>query len=110
MGLPDCNRHIVCNEPDTVIKEKDTDMCLVKDVAIPSDYNIQKKVIGMISKYVDHQIECHRMWNEKVQVIPVIKDATGLVENNIKKYFSRIPRYHNITNLQRSEILGTAIY
>ena len=31
------------NKPDLVIKEKETDMCLIIDVAISSDYNIQKK-------------------------------------------------------------------
>ena len=50
------------------------------DAAIPSDYNIQKKAAEKITKYVDLQIECQRIWNKKVEIIPVIIGATGIVE------------------------------
>ena len=72
-------------------------------MAIPSDYNIQKK-----SKYVDLQIECQRLWKKKVEVILVIIGTTGIVDKTIKKYVWRIPGCHNIYSLQRSAILGTA--
>ena len=60
-----------------------------------------------MSKYVDLQIECQRLWNKKVD-IPVIIGATGIVDKNTKKYVGRIPGCHNIYSLQRSAILGTA--
>ena len=78
------------------------------DVAIPSDYNIQKKATEKISKYVDHQIECQRLWNKKVEVIPVIMGATEIVDMTIKKYVGRIPGCHNNYSLQRSASLGTS--
>ena len=59
-----------------------------------------------MSKYVDLQIECQRLWNKKVEVIPVIIGATGIVDKNIKKYVGRIPGCHNIYSLQRLAILG----
>ena len=95
-----------CNKPDIVIQEKKSDRCQIIDVAIPSDYNIQKKATEKMSKYVDLQIECQRMWNKKVEVIPVIIGATGIVDKNIKKYVGRIPGHHNIYSLHRSAILG----
>ena len=64
-----------------------------------------------MSKYTDLQIECQRIWNKRVEVIPVIIDATGLVDRNINtyiKYQGKIPGSHNIYNLQRSAILRTA--
>ena len=70
--------------------------------------NIQKKATEKMSKYVDLQIECLRLWNKKVEVIPVIIGATGIVDKNIKKYVGRIPGCHNIYSLQRPAILGTA--
>ena len=78
------------------------------DVAIPSDYNIQKKATGKMSKYVDLQIECQRLWRKKVEVIPVIIGATGIVDKNIKKYVGRIPGCHIIYSPQRSAVLETA--
>ena len=102
------DRHVPCNKPDIVIKEKKSDMCQIIDVAIPSDYNIQKKPTEKMSKYVALPIECQRIWNKKVEVIPVIIGSTGIVDKNIKKYIGRIPGHHNFCNLQRSAILGTA--
>ena len=65
---------------------------------MPGDYSIQKKATEKMSKYVDLKIECQRLWNKKVEVIPVIIGATGIVD---KKYVIRIPGHHNIYNLQR---------
>ena len=79
-------------------------------MAIPSDYNIQKKATENMSKYVDLQIECQRLWNKKVEVIPVIIGATGIVDKNIKKYVGRIPGCNNIYSLQRSAILGNSTF
>ena len=67
------DRHVPCNKPDIVIQEKKADKCQIIVVAIPSDYNIQKKATEQMSKYVDLQIECQRIWNKKVEVIPVIR-------------------------------------
>ena len=71
------DRHGPCNKPDIVIQEK-SDMCKIIDVVIPSDYNIQKKATEKMSKYVDLQIECQRLWNKEVEVIPVIIGANGI--------------------------------
>ena len=61
-----------------------------------------------MSRYVDLNTECQRLWNKKVEVIPVIIGATGIVNKNIKKYVGRIQDCHNMYSLQRSAILGTA--
>ena len=95
------HRHIPCNKSDIIIQEKDSERCLIIDVAIPSDYNIQKKATEKMSKYVDLQIECQRMWNKKVEVIPIIIGATGIVEKGIQNYLKKIPGKHNLYNLQR---------
>ena len=55
-------RHKPHNKPHIVIKEKETDMCLIIDVAIPSDYNTQKATEKM-TNYGDLQIKYQRMWD-----------------------------------------------
>ena len=37
-----------------------------------------------MSKYVDFQIEYQRIWNKKVEVIPVIIGATGIVTRTLR--------------------------
>ena len=91
------DRHVLCTKAHIAIQEKKADRCQIIDVAISSDYNIQKKATEKMSKYVDLQIECQRVWNKKV--IQVIIGATGIVEKNFKKYVGRIPGCHNIYNL-----------
>ena len=102
------DKHIQCNKPDLIVQEKESERCVIIDVAILSDYNIQKKATDKMSKYVDLQIKCQRMWDKKVEVIPLIIGATGVVDRNIQSCLKKISGKHNIYNLQRSAILGTA--
>ena len=58
-------------------------------------------------KYEDFTIEIQRMWNVKTKVIPVIIGATGTISNSFRKYVS-IPGKHEVKELQKTAILGTA--
>ena len=53
-------------------------------------------------------IEIQRMWNAKTRVIPVITGATGTVSKSFSKYISTIPGNHEVKELQKTAILGTA--
>jgi hypothetical protein len=48
------------------------------------------------------------MWNVKARVIPVITGATGTISKSFRKYMSDIPGNHDIKELQKTAILGTA--
>jgi len=49
-----------------------------------------------------------RMWNVKARVIPIIIGATGTISKSFRKYVSDIPGNHNVKELQKTAILGTA--
>jgi hypothetical protein len=78
------------------------------DVANPGDRNVIKKEAEKIIKYKDLMREIQRMWNVKTKVKPVIIRATGTISKSFRKYFSRIPGMHDIKELQKTAILGTA--
>jgi hypothetical protein len=59
-------------------------------------------------KYKDLTIEIQCMWNVKARVIPVIIGATGPLSKSIRKYVSSIPGNHEVRELQKTAILGTA--
>jgi hypothetical protein len=61
-----------------------------------------------ILKYKHLTIEIQRMWNVKTRVIPVIIGATGTISKSLTKYVSSIPRNHEVRELQKTAILGTA--
>jgi hypothetical protein len=60
------------------------------------------------NKYKDLTIEIQRMWNVKARVIPVIIGATGTISKSFGKYVSSIPGNHEVRELQKTTILGTA--
>ena len=78
------------------------------DVAISGDRNVIKKDAEKILKYKDLTIEIQCMWNVKTKVIPVIIGATGTVSELFRKYVSNIPGKHEVKELQKTAILGTA--
>ena len=48
------------------------------------------------------------MWNVKTKVIPVIIGATGTISKSFRKYVCNIPGKHEVKELQKPAILGTA--
>ena len=75
------------------------------DVAISGDRNMIKKEAEKILKYKDLTIEIQRMWNV---VIPVIIGATGTISRSFRKYVSNILGNHEVKELLKTVILGTA--
>ena len=48
------------------------------------------------------------MWNVKTKVIPVTIGATGTISKSFRKYVSNMPGKHEVKELQKIAILGTA--
>jgi hypothetical protein len=67
-----------------------------------------KKEAEKILKYKDLTIEIQRMRNVKTSVIPVMIGATGTISKSFRKYVSNIPGNHEVRELQKAAILGTA--
>ena len=78
------------------------------NVAISGDRNVNKKEAEKILKYKDLTIAIQRVWNVKTKVIPVIIGATGTISKTFRKYVSNIPENHEVKELQKTAILGTA--
>jgi hypothetical protein len=78
------------------------------DVATPGDRNMIKKEAEKILKYEALIIAIQHMWNVKTQVMPVIIGATGTISKSFRKHLSSIPGKHNIKELQKTTISGTA--
>jgi hypothetical protein len=82
---------------------------MLMDVSISGDRNVIKKEgTEKIPKYKDLTTEIQRMWNVKIKVIPVIIGATGTISKSFRKYVSNIPGNHEVKELQKTAILGTA--
>jgi hypothetical protein len=67
-----------------------------------------KKEANKILKYKDLTIKIQRMWNVKTKVIRVIIGATWTISKSFRKYVSNIPGKHEVKELEKTAILGTA--
>jgi len=101
------DRTIPSNKPD-IIRDNEKRTCMLIDAAIPGDRNVIKKEAEKILKYKDLTIEIRRMWNVKTRVITVLIGATETISKSFRKYASDIPGNHDVKELQKTAILGTA--
>jgi hypothetical protein len=83
-------------------------ICLLIDVAIPTDRNVIQMESEKQLKYKNISIEIQRMWNMKCFVIPIIIGATGIETRGLKKYRETIRGKHSIDSLQKTAVLGTS--
>jgi len=102
------DRTIPNNKPDIIICDNEKGTCVLIDVAISGDRNVIKKEAEKTLKYKDLTIEIQRMWNVKTKVIPVLIGATGTISKSFRKYVSNITGKHEVKELQKTAILGTA--
>jgi hypothetical protein len=102
------DRTVPNNRPDIIVQGNEKGTCMLIDIAISGDRNVIKKEAEKILKYKDLTIEIQRMWKVKTWVIPVIIGATGTISKSFRKYFSSIPGNHEVRELQKTAILGTA--
>jgi hypothetical protein len=96
------------NKPDNVKLDNQKGTCMLIEVAIPGDRNVIKIEAEKILKYKDLTIEIKHMWNVKTGVMPVIIRATGTISESFRKYVSTISGNHEVKELQKTAILGTA--
>jgi hypothetical protein len=102
------DRAIPSNKPDIIIRDNEKGTCMLIDVAISGDRNVIKKEAENILNYKDLTIEMQRMWNIKTRVIPVVIGATGTISKSFRKHVSNIPGHHDVKELQKTAIMGTA--
>jgi hypothetical protein len=71
---------IVANRPDIVLSDKIEKNCLLNEMAMPNDSNINTKENEKLSKYKDLEIAVKRMWKARTKVVPVITGALGTIK------------------------------
>jgi hypothetical protein len=72
------------------------------------DTYVFNKEAENILKYEDLIIEIQRMWNVKAKVMPVIVGVTGTIINSLRQCLNNMPGKHEIKELRKTSILGTA--
>ena len=79
------------------------------DIAVPGDDKVAEKEDEKEDKYQPLKFEIMRIWEmNKVEVIPIVVGALGVVTKKIQKWFSKIGVEIRTELLQKTALLGTA--
>ena len=89
--------------------EKNTNKCLIIDVACPVDNNLILKRKEKLDNYSELRLEIARMWDKETLIVPIIIGALGSIPNDLEcNSKKKIDISYNVETLQKSVLLGTA--
>ena len=81
---------IIANPPYIVLHDK-KEICLLIDIAITDDSNLNTKETEKLSMYKDLEIEVSTMWKVRTKVVPVIIGALGTIEKGLDQNLQLLP-------------------
>ena len=76
------DRQVEHRRPDIVVIEKNTNKCLIIDVACPVDNNLILKRNEKLDNYSELRLEIARMWDKETFIVPIIIGALGSIPND----------------------------
>ena len=96
-------------KPDIVIWDRKNKTALIIDVTVPNDYGVCRAEREKITKYQHLKYDLKTTWSlQKIDVIPVVVGATGVVTTRLKEYLKSIPGSLNMNEIQLNAVRGTA--
>ena len=95
------------NRPDMVVIDRETKRWFMVDFSVPCDANVAKKEKEKIDKYKDLATEVARMNAVKVEVVPLVVGALGVVSKDLVKWLKRVGIGDIVGELQTAAVIGT---
>ena len=72
--------HVIeARRPDLVVADKKDRSCKIIDFVFPGDSRIEEKEKDKIEKYQDLGRELQKIWNVKVNIIPLVVGSLGAI-------------------------------
>ena len=90
-----------------LVMEKNTNKCLIIDVACPVNNNLILKRNKKLDNYSELQLEIARMWDKETLTVPTIIGALGSMPNDLECNLKKLGISYNVVTLQKSVLLGT---
>jgi hypothetical protein len=75
------DRTILANRSDILLHDKKEKTCMIIQIAIPDDWNVNTKETENLNKYNDLENEFSRTWKVRTKIVPVIIGALGTIKN-----------------------------
>ncbi|XP_067930945.1 uncharacterized protein [Watersipora subatra] len=84
-------KHVIVNQPDIVVVDKENKRATIIDIAVPNDYNIASKEKEKVKKYLPLGEEIENCWNIRTTEIPVVIGALGAITPAHKMWLAQMP-------------------
>ena len=101
------DRQIEHWRPDIVVMKKNTNKCLIIDVACLVDSNLILKRNEKMDNYSELRLEIARMWDKEALIVPIIIGALASIANDLECSLKKLGISRNVGTLQKSVLLGT---
>ena len=98
----------VANRPDMMIVDRRSKEWFMVDFSVPFDPNVAKKEEEKISKYKDLAAEVARMNAVRVEVVPIVVGALGVVSKDYLSWLKVLRIGDVVGGLQTAAVIGTA--
>ena len=92
------DRQIEHRRSDIVVMEKNTNKCLIIDVACPVDNNLILKRNEKVDNYSELRLETTRMWDKGTSIVLIIIGALGFIPNDIECNLKKLCILCNVRN------------
>ena len=91
-----------------VVVDKKERSCKIIDFAVPGDSRIEEKEKDKIEQYQDLGRELQRIWNVKVNIIPLVVGSLGAIPKQFGNRLKPIGITVGTGQVQKTVLLGTA--
>lgn len=97
------------NRPDITLYNKNTKKVFIIDIAVPLAFNIHRKGIEKIQKYMLLSQEIKQIWEVRdVQIIPIVIGSLGEIPNKLLDNLETIKvKKNTYLEMQKAVLLGT---
>ena len=99
---------IEAQRPDLVVVDKKERSCKIIDFAVPGDSRIEEKEKDKIEKYQDFGRELQKIWNVKVNIMPLAVGSLGAIAKQFGNRLKQIGIAVGTGQVQKTVLLGTA--
>jgi hypothetical protein len=99
----------LANRPVVVLQDEKDKTCLLIDIAITNDSQVNTKENEKLSKYADLEIEGSRMWKVRTNIEPVITGTLGKIKKGLDQLFLLLSSHPPSIELQKMTPMCSAI-
>ena len=75
-----------------MLRDTEEKTCLLIDIFISDDSNVNTKETGKLRKYKDLEIEVRRVWNLRTKIVSVVFGALGTIKKGLDQNLLLLPR------------------